>query len=277
MVASKRIIMVFFFAGCGLILSALLGFAPRSEARAWQGSAQSADDCATCHEQAVDLLADSLHAEIPLKCDNCHKLVPGAEGAKHPELYYSTESEENTCVTCHGDASTQWYDGQHGDLNMDCATCHEPHSLQQKLIGSNQTTCEACHKKQVNAGHGSTHAAAGATCSSCHIGNETGHGFNATLATCNSCHEDIHDANRLVASGFEFSAPPTATEEPASGGENGEGAESGLPEEQEPEEQAGGGVQLPSWLFLVAGLLVGGGVIWVVLGKDPGVPTEEKK
>lgn len=84
MVASKRIIMVFFFAGCGLILSALLGFAPRSEARAWQGSAQSADDCATCHEQAVDLLADSLHAGIPLKCDNCHKLVPGAEGRNIP-------------------------------------------------------------------------------------------------------------------------------------------------------------------------------------------------
>lgn len=276
--ASKKIGLVFFLTGVFLVLFGALAFLPHGEVQALQSHAQSADDCSECHSQATDLLADSLHAGIPLSCDNCHKLVPGAEGAEHPELYYSTESEESTCGSCHTDAYKQWYEGQHGDLNMTCATCHEPHSLQQKLTGDNTLICEACHKKQVEAGHGSTHDEAGTDCATCHIGNETGHSFGVTLTTCNSCHDDIHDANRLVISGFEFEAIPAATEEV----ESDETAEPTSTEEaagvEEPTavEPVQGGVNLPSWLLLVVGLLIGGGAVWVVIGKDPGTPTEEK-
>lgn len=226
------------------------------------------EDCAECHEKAVMLWTDSMHAGIPLNCASCHVLLPG-EGEEHPELQYSVESEENTCATCHNDHYTQWYGGQHGDLSMNCTTCHEPHSQQQKLLGENKTTCEACHKQQVEAGHGSTHEAAGATCTSCHIGNDSGHLFNATIATCNSCHSDIHDTNSLVLAGVDFAALPTATEEPVS-------TDEAAAAETAPEAPRGG-VNLPSWLLLIAGLLVGGGVVWVVMGKDPGIPTEDEK
>lgn len=282
--ASKKTGLLFFLVGTFLALFGVLALLPRGEVRALQAEAQSADDCSECHAQATDLLVESKHAGVPLGCDNCHKLVSGAEGAKHPELYYSTESEESTCGSCHGDAYKQWYEGQHGDLNMTCATCHEPHSLQQKLTGDNTLICEACPKKQVNAGHGSTHEAAGADCAACHIGNETGHGFSVTLATCNSCHDDVHDANRLVISGFEFASSEEGESEeaaePASTEEAAGVEETTAPEGEEAEESAAepakGGVNLPSWLLLVVGLLVGGGAVWVVIGKDPGTPTEEK-
>lgn len=82
--ASKKIGLVFFLTGVFLVLFGALAFLPHGEVQALQSHAQSADDCSECHSQATDLLADSLHAGIPLSCDNCHKLVPGAEGRNTP-------------------------------------------------------------------------------------------------------------------------------------------------------------------------------------------------
>ena len=277
-VHSKRFGFLFFVLA---FLFALLGFFALfsgENAYAMQPVRQTSgnEDCSECHEKAVMLWTDSKHAGVPLNCTSCHVVLPG-EGEEHPELQYSVESEEKTCATCHNDHYTQWYGGQHGDLSMSCTTCHEPHSQQQKLIGDNQTTCEACHKKQVDAGHGSTHEAAGASCVSCHIDNDSGHLFNATISTCNSCHSDIHDTNSLVLAGVDFAAQPAATEEPVATDEAAvsEGSEAGTTEAAP--ETPKGGVNLPSWLLLIAGLLVGGGVVWVVIGKDPGIPTEDEK
>lgn len=269
--ASKKIGLFFITMGFLMGLFGLVAFVPHSEVRALQVHTQQfTDDCSKCHQQAVDLLAEGAHAGVPLTCDNCHKLIPGEEGAEHPTLYYSTESEESTCGTCHIDTYAQWNDGQHGFLNMTCASCHESHSLEQKLTEDNKLICESCHKEQVNAGHGSSHEAAGTTCASCHIGNESGHAFNATLATCNACHEDLHEANNLVSTGFEFASLSGEGQEPSP---TEEAAVTEVPANTEP---AKGGVNLPTWLLLFVGLLVGGGVMWVIIGKDPGTPTEEK-
>ncbi|MBK6792403.1 MAG: hypothetical protein IPG80_07625 [Anaerolineales bacterium] len=103
------------------------------------------------------------------------------------------------------------------------------------------------------------------------------------MATCNSCHEGLHEANQLVAAGFEFEPIPAAegSEEAASSEESAEAEETTTPmdvaEESTASEPAKGGVNLPSWLLLFAGLLLGGGVVWVVVGKDPGIPTEDEK
>lgn len=249
------------------IFIAIFGFlvlAPDQNAYAWQANPQTinSNDCAECHSRTVDLWKVSQHGSVPINCDTCHVLLPG-QGEAHPELSYSTEREDATCGTCHVEKRNEWYGGQHGDLNMNCATCHEPHSQQQKLIGTNQTTCEACHKDQLNAGHGSTHLAVGATCETCHIGNDSGHGFNVTMATCNACHSDIHEANRLAVAGLL--SPDLVQEE--------------VVEEPEPTEtdKPEGGITLPSWLLLLAGLILGGGLVWVLIGKDPGTPTEDNE
>jgi hypothetical protein len=249
---------------------AMVGFivlAPGQNAHALDVKPQAdVNDCAECHSQNVEHWQVSKHGAVPINCETCHIILPG-EGEQHPELRYSTEREELTCGTCHNDYYTQWYGGQHNELNMNCATCHEPHSQQQILLGDRATTCENCHQKQVNAGHESTHLAAGATCTTCHIKNESGHAFQATLSTCTECHSDIHEANRFVVAGLDIAGIPETESAPVEVNE-AEPVESEAPR---------GGVNLPSWLMLLVGLLVGGGVIWVVIGKDPGTPTEEEE
>jgi hypothetical protein len=152
----------------GAMTIAFVGFlalAPSQNAYASEPSQQSGgiNECAECHSQTVERWRVSQHGSVPINCETCHVLLPGP-GETHPELRYSTEREDATCGTCHVEIRNEWHSGQHGDLNIHCATCHEPHSQQQILIGSNETTCEACHKQQVNAWHSSTHLAVGATC-----------------------------------------------------------------------------------------------------------------
>ncbi len=250
------------FAALFAAIFALLAFAPARSAHALNVQPQSGtNECAECHSQTVDLWLVSTHGSVPINCDTCHVLLPG-EGEAHPELNYSTEREDATCGTCHVEIKNEWYGGRHGLFDMNCATCHEPHSQRQKLTGENETTCEACHRPQVEAGHGSTHTAAGADCTTCHIGNESGHGFSVTLSTCNACHSDIHEASQMAVAGLVGAEIPQPEEETA------EAVETNQPE-------ARGGINLPSWLLLLAGLLIGGVVVWVLIGKDPGTPTED--
>jgi hypothetical protein len=37
-----------------------------------------------------------------------------------------------------------------------------------------------------------------------------------------------------------------------------------------------GGITLPSWLLLLAGLLIGGVGAWAIFGQEPGTPNPEK-
>ena len=37
-----------------------------------------------------------------------------------------------------------------------------------------------------------------------------------------------------------------------------------------------GGINLPSWLLLIAGFLIGGIGAWAIFGQEPGTPNPEK-
>ena len=149
----------------------------------------------------------------------CRLIVKAATAGKPVkaltlELTYSVESQALTCDTCHADKSKEWVSSRHGEIALGCATCHEPHSQQQKVLDDNQIICANCHKAQFEASHDSTHMAAGLTCENCHLGEDSGHTFKATITSCESCHSDIHEANQLIAAGVVVE--PVATE-PAGG------------------------------------------------------------
>lgn len=248
-------------AGLGVLL-AMLGILLASPSQDVQASelAQTgtgADQCATCHKPMHELWSVSKHGAAGLDCQVCHKLETG-EG-QHPfDLSFSTEPEELTCTVCHAEVTADWNSSRHGEVGMQCVSCHNPHSQQQKPLEGNLTTCENCHRTQKDAMHNATHTLAGADCITCHLGSHRKHTFHVDAATCATCHNDIHEANKLVEAGAEIArigdAPMPVAE----------------PEVADAHEEASGGVNLPSWLLLVSGLLLGGGLMWVFIGKEPG-------
>lgn len=252
-------------AAFAVTLFALLVLSPSQEVKA-TAPAQSADTCKGCHKDHFDLWSISKHGSVPIDCENCHSLANG-EGTHPFELTYSVESQALTCNTCHADKAAEWESSRHGEIALGCATCHEPHSQQQKVLDDNQLICVNCHKQQYENAHDSTHGAAGLTCENCHFGPESGHSFKATVASCNECHSDIHEAGQLVAAG--------AAIEPVAPVEGETTAEPAVAEETS-EVPADGGITLPTWLLLLAGLLIGGVGAWAIFGQEPGTPNPEK-
>jgi predicted CXXCH cytochrome family protein len=259
-------------------LFALLVFSPNQEAKATP-PAQSADTCKSCHEDHHELWSISQHGSVPIDCESCHRLTEG-EGS-HPEFPYSVESQALTCDTCHADKSKEWTSSRHGEVGLGCTTCHEPHSQQQKVLDDNQLICANCHKEQYENAHDSTHGAAGLSCENCHLGADSGHTFKATIASCESCHSDIHEANQLIAAGVMVE--PVATEPAEALAEVTEPAVASVEataetvvEEAAAESPEKGGINLPSWLLLIAGFLIGGIGAWAIFGQEPGTPNPDK-
>ena len=252
-----------------IALFAFLVLSPSQKAKA-TAPAQSAETCKTCHADHYDLWKISKHGSVPIDCESCHRLKAG-EGTQPFELTYSIESQALTCDTCHADKSKEWVSSRHGEIGLGCATCHEPHSQQQKVLDDNQIICANCHKAEFESSHNSTHMAAGVSCENCHLGVDSGHTFKATIKSCESCHSDIHEASQLLAAGVVVK-PVAAGSAGASAQPTAQATEPAKAEES----PAKGGINLPSWLLLIAGFLIGGIGAWAIFGQEPGTPTPEK-
>lgn len=243
-----------------LAFLSILVMAPAGPAQASEGEQGSpADACQNCHEPVYVPWLASRHGTEATNCFACHQLGEG-EGA-HPQRPYLNLSEAETCDVCHADILAQWQDSRHGDFGMGCITCHEPHSQTQKLIGDNHSTCENCHRTQLEMTHGSTHGAVGLNCYDCHMGPDLGHTFVSQISTCQSCHSDIHSADSLVRG---VSITPEASDI--------------RPRVVEPTEtRERGGINLPTWLFFVIGIAIGGGGVWVLIERELDVDATNGK
>jgi len=233
---------------------------------------QSPRECTGCHEQANTLWEDSHHRTGNVSCVVCHKLAQG-EG-KHPlNAKYTVESEETTCLVCHVEVAGENIAGQlelsqHGKVGLTCISCHEQHSQGLKLSDGSRTVCENCHKKEMKVMLESTHFAAGLSCVNCHMGEERNHTLVVAVRTCDECHVDLHKANQMLNAGLEIrvmDSPEAMAEIPVP-----------EPEEHEAAEPVPGGVNMPPWTTLFAGMLIGGVLAWALVGKDPGKPSEEE-
>ena len=255
------------------LVLAVLVFLPSHKASATAPGKQEVKDCLVCHDQAAKLWEDSRHKEGNISCVICHKLADSS--GEHPEFAkYTVESEETTCLVCHAEVTGENIAGQvaisqHGQVGLTCISCHEQHSQGLKLSKGSRTVCENCHKSETKVMLESTHFAAGLSCVNCHMGEDKNHTLVVAVATCDECHVDLHEANRMLVAGLEVKAmdQPEAmaeiTAEPPA-------------EIEQAEEPAKGGVNLPSWTFVFAGMLIGGVIAWALVGRDPGDPSKEE-
>jgi predicted CXXCH cytochrome family protein len=229
---------------CALVALAITALS--SEAGAGPGDYQQEgpvrNDCQECHGSVVAHLQESSHGQAavdpvfqeawaeagnPAECLSCHVTDYDPETGEyegdgiacttchygqsgpHPETPMPTDPSSRQCGTCHIDTYAEWQTSAHGEGEMACVRCHNPHTASLKE-GNMHDLCTTCHTDE---GHFYTytgHAQEGLTCTDCHLrvsGSAMGEGhgqrlhtFEVDLATCTQCHgQEMHAPTTEVA------------------------------------------------------------------------------
>lgn len=165
-------------------------------------------DCSTCHDDAAEELASSVHGDALRErspdapsCASCHG-THNIRAASDPESMVSKHNQPQTCGTCHANPEViarnnfaltnpvaLYEKSIHGELTRElngkvaaCSNCHGAHDTRSSLDRKSRihklniaTTCSECHAESYDHYRISSHAAAvnrGATdapsCIDCH-------------------------------------------------------------------------------------------------------------
>ena len=170
--------------------------------------------CLVCHVTGYNP-ADGTWKQDGVSCEACHTPV----NANHPNEPMPVKDPVELCGQCHSDARFGWQEWQsstHFERNMNCSTCHDPHSASLKSIeGStdegSSSLCINCHRQFSMDFSYSNHKQAGVNCIDCHLqhfGDQgerdvhtmPDHSFTANLSSCNTCHSNqMHTADETTA------------------------------------------------------------------------------
>jgi predicted CXXCH cytochrome family protein len=180
---------------------------------AWVNQGQP-PECLGCHTTGYDPKTDTYQA-AGVTCAACHSPV----ASNHPLAPASMSRSAELCGECHRDTEFEWRSSRHGESDLTCISCHDPHAT---MIRAEDTSslCADCHGTRVEAFGHSNHAKEGLSCTDCHItktdaplgmGNaQHSHTFTVDLNTCTQCHEnEIHnpDAAMLQPAGTATATP----------------------------------------------------------------------
>lgn len=163
---------------------------------AWQ-EAGSPTECLACHTTNYDLETGSWESD-GIACGTCHSGQTGP----HPETPMPTDPSSRLCGTCHVDTHAEWEVSAHGEGEMACVRCHNPHTTSLRGGGINEL-CTVCHTDEGHFYQYTMHAQQDLLCTDCHleVSNSPmgeGHGkrvhtFAVSLETCNQCHsQEMH-------------------------------------------------------------------------------------
>lgn len=154
-------------------------------------------ECLSCHTTGFDPDTSTYEKE-GVGCATCHPSDP----AEHPQKIMQTDISSRLCGQCHVDTFAEWETSEHGQEELSCARCHNPHTNELKA-GSMQDTCRACHKEETHFYTFTSHAEEGLLCTDCHLetkndplGNghsQISHTFSVGSNTCGDCHgQEMH-------------------------------------------------------------------------------------
>ncbi|MFN2188686.1 MAG: multiheme c-type cytochrome [Candidatus Promineifilaceae bacterium] len=185
-------------------------------------------DCLTCHTTGFDPESGEWVSD-GVACLACHEGQTGP----HPETAMPTNSSSRNCSTCHVETYEEWQNSAHGEGELSCVRCHNPHTATLRA-GSMEELCANCHNKESYFYNTTAHAEQDLGCTDCHLkitespmGEGHGlreHTFAVDLETCNQCHADqMHlvgpDAESETAAITIINNPPASGDD---GGNNKE-------------------------------------------------------
>jgi hypothetical protein len=153
-------------------------------------------ECLSCHSTAFEPETGE-YLEEGVACSTCHLPSPN-----HPDQIMHTNYSSEKCGECHLETFDDWQVSAHGESDMTCVNCHNPHTntIKEENVG---TLCQTCHTDEANNFTMTAHAEEGLLCTDCHLrvsGTPIGEGhaqrshtFTVDLETCNECHtRDMH-------------------------------------------------------------------------------------
>ncbi|MCI0520069.1 MAG: hypothetical protein L0Z70_07390 [Chloroflexi bacterium] len=157
--------------------------------------------CVSCHTTNYNPETNTWK-EDGVTCEACHSPIPD----NHPDQAMPVERSAFLCGKCHTETHTEWKLSRHGQNDMVCVSCHDPHKGGLKVADAS-TLCTTCHTPGsdnfVHSKHASfvltKHNQQTLTCADCHLGEMGGevgqghairdHSFHVRLGTCNACHK----------------------------------------------------------------------------------------
>jgi len=159
--------------------------------QAWAEAGNPAE-CLSCHVTTYDPASGEYEGN-GITCTTCHFGQTGP----HPETPMPADSSSEMCGTCHIDTYAEWQTSAHGEGELSCVRCHNPHTQTLKE-GNMRDLCTTCHTDEGHFYNYTGHAMEGLQCTDCHLRVSDspmgeGHGqrmhtFDVDLATCTQCH-----------------------------------------------------------------------------------------
>jgi len=160
---------------------------------AWR-EAGSPQECLSCHTTGFDPTTGQWK-EDGVTCSACH--YPTSD--THPETIMPTEISSRLCGTCHLETYDEWETSIHGQEELACVRCHNPHTTDLKKSDT-QAVCQACHNDEAHFYNYTEHAQEGLLCADCHLSISEGqmgeghgqrlHSFVVDINSCIGCHGD---------------------------------------------------------------------------------------
>ena len=235
----------------------------------------SADSCLECHTTGFDA-ASGEYSEEGVTCESCH----GPMQSGHPQNPMPITPDYTLCARCHKTTTDEWRASRHGEININCESCHNSHSQAPRADTVNDL-CSNCHKDTGTSFTHGTHANSGLQCSDCHMAAashttstgglfSTGHTFTVGSEACVNCHKDtVHTRDTILQlSGQDAGSTPSA-----------EALEKQVQDQEQMIQslEAQSSVRLYTGLMqgAIVGLIVGGTAAWIVSRRIRFVEVEE--
>lgn len=163
---------------------------------AWEEKG-SPEECLACHTTNYDPETGTWETD-GISCSVCH----GPQTAPHPETAMPTDPSSRLCGTCHIDTHAEWEVSAHGEGELTCVRCHNPHTTDLKTESISEL-CTVCHNEEGHFYNFTGHARQNLSCTDCHMKVSDspmgeGHGqrlhtFEVDLDTCSECHgKEMH-------------------------------------------------------------------------------------
>lgn len=177
-------------------------FASNDFQSAWQNANQD-PNCLTCHTTGYSAASGEYQHE-GVACEACHGNTP----ATHPDEPLMVEPGLAVCSTCHAETYQEWRRSGHGDQQLACTVCHNPHP-QSLRFETASALCLNCHVTDYNTESYAHASHAEESCTNCHWHHgvtdksehlmtgvllPSGHDANVTTASCTDCHAELASA-----------------------------------------------------------------------------------